>query len=203
MRAALALALIPFLAGCAYFNAGDIGEYTRRDEIVGTRAPRTRAEITYTISVKGVGHDQIPKERSCSYLFDDCGDVMTEIANNFRTVEIIKGRDVRLGPPSGSPEKVIRMDIYEEYSYPRYFLQGMFSTASVALLPLNYPRYFEVKMYLMDKDKHIEKMARREFKIHHWWWLPMAFAYPFFNERRAVERALLNTGKELAIEIEK
>ncbi len=200
MRIALIMILATFVGGCAYFHSGD--EYKRRDEIAGMQAPKPRVDLVYTITVKGVGHDQIPKEKYCGYLFDDCDDVMTEITRNFRTLEVKQKRSGP-GPASAPSEKLIKMDIYEKYSYPRYFLQAMFSTASMTLLPLDYPRYFEVKMYLIDKDKNIEKMARREFKIHHWWWMPMAFAYPFFNERRAVERALLNAGKELAIEIEK
>ncbi len=159
------------------------------------------AELTYNISVKGVGHDQISKERYCGYLFDDCGDVINEIKKNFHTIEIINKK--KSGSDADPNEKMIKMDIYEEYSYPRYFLQGIFTVVSVTLLPLNYPRHFEVKMYLMDKDKNIEKIAKREFTIHHVWWLPMGLVYPFYNERRAVERAILNTGKELAIEIEK
>lgn len=200
-------ALLGILQGCTFSNNLGLGDYVQHP--TAAKAPKSAPKAGFYVTCTSIArnYDQVVKATPCSSLsltsiFDLS--VQQEVLGNFKSLRFDDTLDSinTLRPESADLSKNVHLHIYQEYGWPRLAFQGILSTLTLTLLPLNYPREYTITLSIENMDGTVEKSASRKVAMDNWWWMPLMFAYPFYNERRASENILLHTGRDLVQELE-
>lgn len=199
--------LISLLQGCTYSNNLDMGDYVQQPMAVQVPKTATKAGFYVTCTSIARNYDQVVKTTPCNALsltsIVDTS-VQQEVLAHFKSLRFDDPLTMisTQKPESASASKNVHLHIYQEYGWPRLAFQGLLSTLTLTLLPLNYPREYTITLSIENPDGTVEKSASRKVAMDNWWWMPLMFAYPFYNERRASENILLHTGRDLVRELE-
>lgn len=195
------------LASCTFSNSLGVGDYVQQPRLPRAADKLEKADFYVTCTSFARNYDQVVKVSPCPSLS------LTSIVDNSVQQEVL-GNFTQLGfpeplgvintqrPETSGVKKIVHLDVSQEYSWPRLGFQALISTLTLTLVPLNYPRDYTITLSIEDANGKVEKSASRNIRINNWWWMPLMFSYPFYNENRASENALLHTGRDLVRELE-
>lgn len=192
---------------CTFNNNLHEGDYVQQQRTVKpvTKTPKTGFYVTCTSFAKH--YDQVIKSSPCNALLLTSildVSVQEEVLDQFTRMHFENPLPTVMTerPVMDGFSKVVHLDIHEQYSWPRLGFQALVSTLTLTLIPLNYPRDYTITLSIENADGLVEKSASRQVVMDNWWWMPLMFSYPFYNEKRASENILLHVGRDLVRQLE-
>jgi len=86
----------------------------------------------------------------------------------------------------------IKMRIESKKNFANYFLGGLFSTASLSLIPISYSQNFTVITEVLNSENKFVARYERKASVSNWSQLFLIFVYPFHPENRKIEEIYMD-----------